>query len=720
MRWLLSIALLLLAPAAAIAATIHGTVACEGAPQPAFTLVFALDLADYSVVADTLAAANGDYELDAPDDFLAAVLAVPSNGEQVEGWDVSEYLVPFAAVEVGAGSYEVELATAPAYQIVLVGRAGGQITPSADFPYPFIVDAAGQALPLATLGSTNQTQGVDVISYNIPLGTRAAVHFPWELPHAGKIMVQIDNAGAGFGAETQGAQIVDVNREIALTALALFESDLDAATFGVADGETALAAAGAQFDAGAYDKAAGLAIVGAEELALAQARGDAETYRKGELRVEVVDADGSPVPDATVRSAQLDRDFLLGLFGSYEDIGAAAWTQAKADGFNYFTAGVYWNISEPQDDQYAWDELDHHVGIRDIDELGLRIKGHPLVWFMPISEPDYLLDLSYDELLTETQEHVSALVGHYDDAVKRWDVINEAHGYAASGGLTREQITTITRRAVDRVHELDPKATAVINCGFDWYGQQIGAEFYLPGRQGYFSLSIPAYLQGLRDAGVALDVIGQQMYNGGCSTIFEEWGLGPAASVPTFDLAALARMLRRLGAFGLPVHLTEQSIGSAMNDKCPGMTYWRAPWSEQQQAAFLEAWYTLAFGTAAVQAVTYWDFSENGAFMKGGGLLDEANQPRPAYHRLASLFAQWASAENAAADAQGVATLRLYGGTHTITVERDGVQAQQTVYVPEQSQTTLQVVLDGEFGDDDDNDDQTSGDDDDGGGGCGC
>jgi len=712
---------LLVFPLSLHAAVIQGTLLSNSPPQPTYGLVMAINMADDSYTY-TFTEPGGAYSLSLTDGEDWVLVAIASTGTQMQGYDLHEYLVVTHVAYDVSSTQTVNFTTQPAYQIVLVGRRDKAVVEDSDYGSVFVTDLDGNTRPIVPLSVENQTLDVVVPSFNLPLGEDVIVHLQWELPHAGRIMVRLDNEGAGFSGAAQGAVILDVNEQVAKTAIAQLEQDIAAAEVDTADADDALDAAQEAFDDADFDEAAGLAIVAQEELALDHARANISRYRTGALTVNVLDADGVPVPGAQVSVSQQDRDFRFGFFDGYIELGETLAQQVLDDGFNFFTAGVYWIESEPTDDQYDWDLLDHDVGIVEMSQLGFTVKGHPLIWLYPFAMPDYLQAMNEQELDAEFEEHVTAIVDRYSDRVRTWDVINEAHGWAASGGFTRARVTEITRNVIDQVHALDPGATTIVNCAFDWYGQSSAFEPMLHNGD-VFGLSVPAYFEDLQTAGAMPDVLGQQMYNGGCSTLFYQLGLGDVMVSTTHDLAEMARMFSRLGEFGLPIHVTEHSVPSAMIPLCDDREgYWRAPWSEAQQAAYVEAFYTLAFGQEYVQAITWWDLLDADSFIDIGGLRGDGDQPKQAYMRLVDMMAQWWTDAVRTCGDDGATTLNVYGGTHKVSVQFDEHQADTVVYVAEQTDKQIDVVLSDYHspGDDDDNDDTVDDDDDDNDDGCGC
>ncbi len=719
-------------PSQIFAATIQGTLTSTGEPQPAYAMIIALDIEDDSYIAHVLAEGDGSYAMNVPDDRNMMFVALAGSGEEMNGFDLHQYVVESYATHISTGTRTIDFVTEPAHELILVGTHNqGQIADEDDYPNMFITDMDDRAHPVLAIGNDNPEYPHPVPSYNIPLGEAFKIHFQWKLPHAGNIMVVMDNDGAGYISQTQNAQILNVNQEIALSAISRLQRDIDEADTSTAQAEDSMAQALDAFDALNFDEAAGVTIVAAEELALAHAREGIELFRKGDLTVRVLDGQGNPIPNAWVSVQQQRHDFRFGFFDMYSDADRSVWEKAYSDGFNFFTAGFYWSSSESENDQYDWEMLDHEVGILDMNEIGFEVKGHPLIWFYDLIMPSYTIPLTHEELRAEVTEHVDAMVSHYSNTIHAWDVINEAHGHPASGNMTRQQITDITREAVDQVHNLDPDATTIVNAAFDFYGQSIGYERFVPDHEPYFALPTPQYFEDLLSESVDFDVIGQQLYNGGCVTLFYDLGIyDEPTPVPTFDLATLRRMFARLSEVGLPIHLTEQAVSSQMAEECGDIGYWRSPWTKNQQAEYLEAYYTLTFGTQAIQAVTWWDMTDESSFIKNGGLYNEDGEPKEAYHRLTGLIEQWTTDESGVTNSSGIANFRAFGGQYVISAALDEYHAEKTFHVFEQTGNTINLIFedyphppDDDDSDDDDSDEpeESSSDDESGrAGGCGC
>lgn len=672
------------------AATVSGTFACDGSPAPTIRLVMAFDAVDSTQLASQQTDAAGAYSFDIADGIDVMLIGFASRGKTEGGYTLHEYTPAVKLVPAVSGAVTADLRTVPARHFIFEGRKNGTLVTGGSFPNMFPFDGTDRALPTFSVGAEKSGQAGQVPSYNIALGGVVSFFVEWELPEAGRIMVRLDNGGDGYPVTEQGGVILDLNREAAFSAVMRLHRLLEGRGETYPDAMTALETAQELFDGGSYDAAAGKAIVAAEALAVALSKADIAKYRQGTLEVTVTDTNGHPLPGATVQVTQGARQFLFGLLPNLPNGGAEFMQTLYDDGITFGTAGVLWKDIEPTDDNYSWYGPDTWFGIPVLDEMGYTLTGHSLVYFLDRIMPEYLLTLEGQALLAEIAEHSGVVVDHYKEVMDEWILINEAHSYPASRGLTRAEITAVSKAAYDAVTAAAPGVPTMVNAAPDWFGQSIVTELLLPDHETFFTLPLKPYFESLHMS-VPFDRIGQQMYNGGCVTLFADHGMGAVGVMPVYDLAELRRQLLSLAELGLPIHLSEISIPAATPTACSGMGYWHAPWDETVQADYLEAFYTMVFGIEPLRSITYWDLLDKDSFVNTGGLFREDLTPKPAYERLRSLLAQWRTETTLETADGGTATTAAFAGGYHLTATYDGKSAEIDIALAEQ--TTLPVTL---------------------------
>ena len=98
---------------------------------------------------------------------------------------------------------------------------------------------------------------------------------------------------------------------------------------------------------------------------------------------------------------------------------------------------------------------------------------------------------------------------------------------------------------------------------------------------------------------------------------------------------------------------------------------------EAKQAEQAVQFYTMLFAQPAVQAITWWDFSDYQAWQKApAGLVREDMSPKSVYERLRKLLkGEWWTSTTLKTDEQGACTTRVFHGLHQVTVQGASHQA---------------------------------------------
>jgi endo-1,4-beta-xylanase len=373
---------------------------------------------------------------------------------------------------------------------------------------------------------------------------------------------------------------------------------------------------------------------------LDRARENIQRHRQSEATVIVRDADGQPLPNVAIEILQLRHAFLWGgnLFGwsrpGDPDL-EAAYRNRFASLFNYATLGFYWSHYEPEPGQprFARTEAILHW----CQEHQITSKGHPLVW-ANIPDPPWLPE-DGAAIHSASLGRVRELVSRFRGRIDLWDVVNEPSlllwadtrlGRWAQSVGTHSFVSQHLRAA----REANPEATLLVNEVLSPY---------------------PAYslLDGLREDGQPLfDAVGLQSH----------MHRGP------WPLDRTWKLCDRYGQLGVPLHFTEFTVlsGARLEENRWGPS---TPEAEETQAAQVERHYTLLFGHPAVQAVSWWDLSDRGAWQSApAGLLRYDMSPKPAYERLRELIRnRWWTKTQGRTDAEGRFAGRAFHGRHRVT-----------------------------------------------------
>lgn len=340
-----------------------------------------------------------------------------------------------------------------------------------------------------------------------------------------------------------------------------------------------------------------------------------EKHRKGRATLKVLGPDGQPLPAGTdLRIRQTRHKFLFGcnifkLGRCRTDEDNAAYGERFAGLLNFATLPFYWWTYERQKGQPA-DERTEEI-VRWCKEHEVTTKGHPLAW--NFVDPRWLAGTP-EEIMQLQIERVGRCVERFKGDIGIWDVVNEATHYdraelkrnapKLTEAIARIGIGEYVRRAFKAARQANPQATLLIN---DYrtdppYADNVIAE--LKGEGGR-----PMY-----------DVIGIQSHMHGAY-----WGAARAWEV-----------CERFARFNVPLHFTETTVVSGPKQESGWTT---TPEGEQRQAEHVADFYTVLFSHPAVEAITWWDFSDQDAWQRApAGLVRSDMSPKPAYERLHDLI----------------------------------------------------------------------------------
>lgn len=404
---------------------------------------------------------------------------------------------------------------------------------------------------------------------------------------------------------------------------------------------------------------------------LAEANDGIAKDRQGDGVILVSDAGGKPAPGVTVKIEQLRHDFLFGcnafMVGRIKEPALEVeYRRRFAALLNYATLGFYWSGYESRRGQPDYDYTDKVIEWSRAQ--GITCKGHPLVWDHPAGSPKWLPE-DRVEIQKLSHARVRDIITRFKGRIDLWDVVNEPTHLGKANQQTRmSQFATklgavpYVRQHLEVARAANPQATLLVN------------DYKLEPR--YYEI-----LDALRDGGKPLfDAVGLQshMHDGG-------WPLGRVRNV--CDTYA---------KLGLPLHFTEATVVSGLRTG-PGEN-WGAttPEIEEKQADYVVKFYTTLFAHPAVQAVTWWDFADLGAWQgAAAGWLRKDMTPKPVYERLLALIkGEWWTKIEGRTNVRGEFSARLFFGTHRITAQfPNGRTATSEVHCQRGGANRFQVMV---------------------------
>lgn len=400
-----------------------------------------------------------------------------------------------------------------------------------------------------------------------------------------------------------------------------------------------------------------------------------QDYRTREVRLIVKDASGQLVKDQDIQVEQESHEFLFGC--NIFLLKGGLWTPSNIDPelervylerfgavFNYATIPFYWSGYEYNRGATQEKKL-HEIAQWCLDH-GIRPKAHPLVWHETL--PMWLTDRSAEEFEPMLKNRVQTIVHNFDGQINMFDVINESlasanyNDNAVGTWVKKLGPTEAARRALTWAREANPKAFLLIN---DYNIEQNYAD----------------EVKALIKSGCAPDAVGVQshMHHG-------NWSPGE-----------LWQVCERFKRTGLPIHFSELTVlsGAYMtdNDYSKTRTNWKTNENgERQQAQEVYKIYTTLFSHPSVQAITWWDLSDYGAWMGApAGLIRSDMSPKPAYEVLQRLIKKewWTGPLQLKTNPDGQVTFRGFFGKYRLTVNGRVVEFDLT----KAGSDTIEVML---------------------------
>jgi len=404
---------------------------------------------------------------------------------------------------------------------------------------------------------------------------------------------------------------------------------------------------------------------------LEQADERIEKRRKGNAVLKLAGPGGSPLAaGAPVSIEQTRHKFLFGcnifkLNRCATPQDSAAYAERFAALLNFATLPFYWWNYEREPGRPD----DEHTGevVRWCKAHNVTTKGHPLAWnyvdprWLP-KEPAEAMQLQF--------KRVAQCVRKFKDDIGIWDVVNEATHYdreelkKASPILTeairKMGVGAYVREAFRTARTANPNATLLIN---DYRTD-------------------PAYAQSVirelvDDSGQPLyDVIGIQSHmHGGY------WG-----PQRTWEVC------EQFAQFGKPLHFTETTVISGPKNNQEWVT---TPEGEKNQAEQVTEFYRVLFSHPAVEAVTWWDFTDQNAWQRApAGLVRADMTPKPVYDELQKLIkGTWWTKAEATAEAEGQVQFRGFLGDYQISAQVAGKTLSGTFRLDKTATETIEISL---------------------------
>lgn len=388
-----------------------------------------------------------------------------------------------------------------------------------------------------------------------------------------------------------------------------------------------------------------------------------EQIRKGDFAINVVDADGKPVGNATVTVAMKRHAFQ---FGSALVLQRLV-DQTSADSRTYQQKVLeLFNAGSPENDLKApawqgdWGTAFNQTqtlnGLQWLKDRGISMRGHVLEWPSWRNSPKSITSLhdsgQDSKIPDQILANIASVMDPTRDLVVEWDVENEPYDNHDIMDMFGRQIQGDWFVAARQHH---PTARLFLN---DYANDDID-------RHATKIASFESNVNYIKSLGVPITGIGLQ---------------GHMGAVPTPPANFIATLDRYQANIGLPVRITEYDVNSD---------------DEDLQADYLRDFYTAAFSHPSVIGVQMWGFWEKQHWIKQAAMYREDWTPKPAalaYKKL--LFETWWTNVSGTSDSAGAFNGRGFYGDYEVTVKVGSQTVRKTMRLePGTAQTTLQVPM---------------------------
>ena len=397
-------------------------------------------------------------------------------------------------------------------------------------------------------------------------------------------------------------------------------------------------------------------------------------YRSRKVVIRLTDDRGRPLPRFKARALMQRHQFLFGcnmfIFGQFGTPEQNERFQALFSGiFNYGTLPFYASAVRPNPgplQKAQWEKA-----VQWANENQIALKGHPLIWHEPYGNPAWFPGAP-EQIEPVIKEMVFETVSSFKGGIQYWDVLNEPtvawrFKTPVAGWENKIGPVNAAESGLKWAKSANPSAQFLVNDYNLWPLSALGNILWHPENTAllrkepvkYYPVSYYLFIARLMADHAAPDAIGLQshMHRG-------DW-----------PLDKVWRLCEKYSRLGLPLHFTEVTVLSGerrqkINTASPEQNQ---PWpsteqGEKEQAEYAEKFYKLLFSHPAVDAITWWDFSDRGAWLFApAGLVRADLEPKPAYLRLHHLIREeWWTDFKGETDSNGELSFRGFCGEYKL------------------------------------------------------
>ncbi len=437
-----------------------------------------------------------------------------------------------------------------------------------------------------------------------------------------------------------------------------------------------------------------------------------EKYRKGGIKINVVDKNGNPVKNAKIKAELTNHEFNFGanIFmldtlidyknNTYEEgLFAKDFNIDEMDNykqrnekykelfkemFNFATLPFYWKENEPTADTHRYEKDEPHIHRRPAPRdcvnfckaNGIRMKAHCLNYRG--IEPQWVRDLETAEQVKEvTSRRFKNCADRFAEDIPGWEVTNE---------MLVQQHLKVTKFAYDKnfiewsfkeARKHFPNNELIINDNHETCWENF---------MGYNSAY---YMQIEKELakGTPIDTIGLQFH------VFYQREKELEMAAKFYNPEWLYEVMDIYAEFGKPLQITEITVPAYSNE----------PEDEEIQAEIIKNLYKIWFSHPNMEAIVYWNIPEGylgpvAAMDKGenyyhGGFTRFDFSKKPSWYALYDLLHnEWQTKEELEAK-DGNASFRGFYGDYKIDVTVNDKTVTQNIFASKKADNIFTITI---------------------------
>jgi len=290
------------------------------------------------------------------------------------------------------------------------------------------------------------------------------------------------------------------------------------------------------------------------------------------------------------------------------------------DAFTAVAVPIEWKHIEPEEGEYDWDIYDQQIAWA--GEQKLLMTGGPLLDLSPDGLPHWLWQWEHDFLnLQSVCDFVETAVARYAGLIRHWEVSARVNSGGALA-LSEENRLALVARTLEVVRQVDEELKLIVRIDQPWGGYQA---------RGQHRLSPLHFVDALIRSGVGLYGVNLEIAT----------GYSPRGTSPR-DLLDFSRLIDLWSCLGVPLEVTLAFPSSTEPD--PNATtelevetpQWKEGWTEEAQAAWVDAYLPLLMAKQVVVGIYWCHFSDAVPHhFPHAGLLRADGTPKPALENFA-------------------------------------------------------------------------------------